>query len=98
MVRNVLLIDEKKCLYLFCITKTTEYMKKYLKAIGCFPIFVLAVFLYFREQSYKLDSLSLQNVEALAEGEEYTHISCIGVGSLDCPVNHSGVKYIFKGY
>ena len=42
--------------------------------------------------------LSLQNVEALAEGEEYTHISCIGVGSLDCPVNHSGVKYIFKGY
>ena len=52
-------------------------MKKYLKAIGCFPIFVLAVFLYFREQSYKLDSLSLQNVEALAEGEEYTHISCI---------------------
>ena len=54
--------------------------------------------MYFREQSYKLDSLSLQNVEALAEGEEYTHISCIGVGSLDCPVNHSGVKYIFKGY
>ncbi|MFK2782764.1 NVEALA domain-containing protein [Bacteroides fragilis] len=71
-------------------------MKKYLKAIGCFAIFVLAVFSYFREQSYKLDSLSLQNVEALAEGEEYTHISCIGVGSLDCPVNHSGVKYIFK--
>ena len=69
-----------------------------LKAIGCFAIFVLAVFSYFREQSYKLDSLSLQNVEALAEGEEYTHISCIGVGSLDCPVNHSGVKYIFKGY
>lgn len=73
-------------------------MKKYLKAIGCFAIFVLAVFSYFREQSYKLDSLSLQNVEALAEGEEYTHISCIDVGSLDCPVNHSGVKYIFKGY
>ncbi|MCY6330402.1 NVEALA domain-containing protein [Bacteroides fragilis] len=73
-------------------------MKKYLKAIGCFAIFVLAVFLYFREQPYKLDSLSLQNVEALAEGEEYTHISCISVGSLDCPVNHSGVKYIFKGY
>ena len=47
-------------------------MKKYLKAIGCFAIFVLAVFSYFREQSYKLDSLSLQNVEALAEGEEYT--------------------------
>ena len=83
---------------MLCVTKTTEYMKKFLKAIGCFAIFVLAVFSYFREQSYKLDSLSLQNVEALAEGEEYTHISCIGVGSLDCPVNHSGVKYIFKGY
>lgn len=53
-------------------------MKKFLKAIGCFAIFVLAVFSYFREQPYKLDSLSLQNVEALAEGEEYTHISCIG--------------------
>ena len=73
-------------------------MKKFLKAIGCFAIFVLAVFSYFREQPYKLDSLSLQNVEALAEGEEYTHISCIGVGSLDCPGNYSGVKYIFKGY
>ena len=34
-------------------------MKKYLKAIGCFAIFVLAVFSYFREQSYKLDSLQL---------------------------------------
>ena len=54
---------------MLCVTKTTEYMKKYLKAIGCFAIFVLAVFLYFREQPYKLDSLSLQNVEALAEGE-----------------------------
>lgn len=54
-------------------------MKKFLKAIGCFAIFVLAVFSYFREQPYKLDSLSLQNVEALAEGEEYTHISCIDV-------------------
>ena len=42
-------------------------MKKFLKAIGCFAIFVLAVFSYFREQPYKLDSLSLQNVEALAE-------------------------------
>ena len=31
-------------------------MKKYLKAIGCFAIFVLAVFSYFREQSYKLNS------------------------------------------
>lgn len=69
-------------------------MKKYLKAIGCFAIFVLAVFLYFREQPYKLDSLSLQNVEALAEGEEYTHISCIGVGSLDCPVNHLSLIHI----
>lgn len=55
---------------MFCITKTTEYMKKYLKAIGCFAIFVLAVFSYFREQSYKLNSLSLQNVEALAGDTE----------------------------
>ncbi|WP_431441287.1 NVEALA domain-containing protein [Bacteroides hominis] len=45
-------------------------MKKYLKAIGCFAIFVLAVFSYFREQSYKLNSLSLQNVEALAGDTE----------------------------
>ena len=52
---------------MLCVTKTTEYMKKFLKAIGCFAIFVLAVFSYFREQPYKLDSLSLQNVEALAE-------------------------------
>lgn len=43
---------------MLCVTKITEYMKKYLKAIGCFAIFVLAVFSYFREQSYKLDSLS----------------------------------------
>ena len=80
-----------------CFSKE-RFLNRQKKTIGCFAIFVLAVFSYFREQSYKLDSLSLQNVEALAEGEEYTHISCIGVGSLDCPVNHSGVKYIFKGY
>ena len=72
--------------------------KTVLKLLFIASCLVAVCSLFYNNETSTLDSLAFQNVEALAEGEEYTHISCIGVGSLDCPVNHSGVKYIFKGY
>lgn len=54
----------------------------------------------------KVSSLLLENIEALAVGEDGTDggesgetvVQCIGRGSLDCPVSHQKVKYIICGY
>ena len=42
-----------------------------------------------------LDSLRLENVEALANGESEISLDCFGFGSVDCP--HSDVKVYFVG-
>ena len=50
------------------------------------------------KQVRDLNSLSLQNVEALASGETPIYTSCIGTGSVDCPIHvhillsHSGCR------
>lgn len=43
-----------------------------------------------------LDSLMLENIEALAEGEEDVDIECIGIGSVDCPYTNVKVYFIYK--
>lgn len=40
-----------------------------------------------------LDSLMLENVEALAEGEEDENAECFDIGSVDCP--HSDIKVYY---
>ena len=40
----------------------------------------------------------LENVEALAAGEDGGQVFCTGVGSLDCPVNHRKVAYVYQPY
>lgn len=47
----------------------------------------------------QLDSLILQNIEALAENEYPSgYIDCTGNGSADCPINRFKVKYVIEGY
>lgn len=47
-----------------------------------------------KEQS----SWLLYNIEALAAGEHASQGRCYGTGSLDCPLSHDKVEYIFGGY
>lgn len=49
----------------------------------------------------KMSSLLLDNVEALAadeEGEVSDRVYCEGTGTVDCPVSHRKVRYVFEGY
>ena len=38
------------------------------------------------------------NIEALAAGDGSSVYQCFGTGSVDCPVVHTKVKYVFGGY
>lgn len=54
----------------------------------------------------KISSLLLENIEALAAYEDGTddgenqggRVTCIGIGSLDCPLNHKKVECVIRGY
>ena len=49
-------------------------------------------------QPVEMNVLMLENVEALAAGEDGGQVFCTGVGSLDCPVNHRKVAYVYQPY
>ncbi|UVO84058.1 NVEALA domain-containing protein [Bacteroides fragilis] len=46
----------------------------------------------------RVNSLFLQNVEALAGSEHVTNLGCLGDGSVDCPINHIKVEYVVQGF
>ena len=41
------------------------------------------------------DVVMQENVEALAWGEDEQYVSCVGSGSVDCPISHRKV-YLVK--
>lgn len=45
-------------------------------------------------QSVEMNALMLENVEALAAGENNSNIWCFGTGSVDCPRGHNKVAYV----
>ena len=49
-------------------------------------------------QPENLDTLLLDNVEALAAYEQDMPHTCLGSGSVDCPISKVKVKYVFSGY
>ena len=73
-------------------------MKKYLK-FGVFSFVVLVSIFFCRKAEHnKLQNvILLNNVEALAAGENPT-TRCRGTGSVDCPLNHEKVKYVFEPF
>lgn len=43
-------------------------------------------------------NILMQNVEALAGGENLTPVHCAGSGCVDCPINAVKVKYVMSGW
>lgn len=73
-------------------------MKNYLK-LGTACIIVIAFVIYMKaNRNETTSSLLLNNIEALAANEEEGDAYCIGSGSVDCPIDHSKVKYVFEPY
>ena len=68
-------------------------MKKKILFTVLFSAAVVASFQLGAEHE-KLDSLMLENIEALASGEEAELINCIGIGSVDCPIDHVKVYLV----
>ena len=72
-------------------------MKKKILFIGLFLVAVVASF-RLNTKCKKLEYLILENIEALASGESGNDYRCAGVGSVDCPINHSKVQYVATKY
>lgn len=50
-----------------------------------------------KQSSSKVSSLFIENVEALARGE-YDEGYCFGIGTVDCPFNHTKVDTYYALY
>ena len=48
-------------------------------------------------EEWETNSLMLENVEALANGEVSGPIRCYGRGTVDCPFNHTKVEFVYQG-
>lgn len=73
-------------------------MKNYLKATFLLVLVSSVGLGRTTEKSQTIDSLLLQNVEALAGDENFSYTFCVGTSSVDCPINHSKVEYLIQGY
>ena len=49
-------------------------------------------------QETKMTGLMLDNVEALATGEDANLVFCWGIGSVDCPTTHRKVYVVRESY
>ncbi len=72
-------------------------MKKKLLFIGLFLVVTIAVSFQIKTERESLESLMLENIDALASDEWGSDVTCIGTGSVDCPIDHVGV-YLVQGY
>lgn len=52
---------------------------------------------YTKHSKERLDDLFLNNVEALATGEDNVPVHCYGSGSVDCP-SGAKVKFVISGF
>lgn len=71
-------------------------MKKKILFVALVLVAAAASFQWSTKQE-KLDSLMLENIEALAliESDESEFVTCVGKGSVDCPISNVKV-YIVK--
>ena len=61
-------------------------------------LFVLIILVYYMAKPEKTQNdLLLMNIEALAAGENYVPIQCIGTGTVDCPLGGK-TKFVMIGY
>ena len=71
-------------------------MKKIIFLLLCIVVVLSAK--YFSSHKNVQSELLLYNIEALAADEGGGPYNCVGVGSIDCPLSHYKVKYVFSGY
>ena len=61
-------------------------------------LFVLVILVSYMAKPEKIQNdLLLMNIEALAAGENYVPIQCIGTGTVDCPLGGK-TKFVMIGY
>ena len=61
-------------------------------------LFVLIILVSYMAKPEKTQNeLLLMNIEALAAGENYVPIPCIGTGTVDCPLGGK-TKFVMIGY
>lgn len=74
-------------------------MRNKMKFIGIAMILVVVALGYSKSrQPENLDTLLLDNVEALAAGEAADGGDCIGSGSIVCPFNNTEVVHVLVYY
>lgn len=75
-------------------------MKKKVKMLilAALSVMVTICSLLGNRQPVEMNALMLENVEALAAGEDASKIFCFGVGSVDCPKNKEKVAYVRQYY
>ena len=74
-------------------------MRNKMKFIGIAMILVVVALGYSKSwQPKNLDTLLLDNVEALATGEAPDGGDCIGSGSIVCPFNNTEVAHVLVYY
>lgn len=74
-------------------------MKSYLKVILPLVAIVASIYLFKPvKTSLCLSDLLLQNVEALANNERPVNTDCLGIGSVDCPLNSTKVKRVVESW
>ena len=70
-----------------------------MKKLLFFSILIMAVLsVNYSLKEPRVNTLLLDNIEALADDEHDTPTNCVGSGSVDCPVTKVKVKYVFSGY
>ena len=81
-------------------TKIKHEMKKKVKMLilAVLSVMVTICSLLGNRQSVEMNVLMLENVEALAAGEDDGKVFCVGVGSIDCPINHRKVAHVYRPY
>lgn len=75
-----------------------ESMKMKILFIGLFLVVVIAASLQINSEKASLESLMLENIDALASGEWNQTTQCVGRGSVDCPKNHVKVYFVTGQY
>lgn len=71
------------------------------RTLVLFTVIVICIvgtvaFLHFSKKTEY--NILMQNVEALAGGENLTPVHCAGSGCVDCPISTIKVKYVMSGW
>lgn len=53
---------------------------------------------YSDSEKEQISTLMLENIEALAGGEDDNAVYCVRSGTVDCPISNRKVEYVFEGY